>query len=260
MGTSAGDDLSAVPWALRLPRSGAASLDALRLVDGVRVHDAGEVLWLCGDRADAALLLQLAAVPGAERFVVDGDGRCRRPGRHLPIARLPRGPWGTLRERVGVELPVPALPAVSALRVPIGLVRYEYASIAPRDDARSWQPNVLRTDLATLARYVETAAAARLQPLCLAVHRDGSALVHGAPLLPLPGEVAIERDGIVVPVGYRLDPACPTGLVANLLALEPGDLACFLGTGGCTIVRAAAFVALTRSAVRLTLARSDNGG
>jgi hypothetical protein len=236
-------------WAVRLPADAAAHAAGLRLVDGVRWCVDGSAIWLAGDRADAGLLRVLAALPGAERFLVDGHGRCRALGCHLPTARLPEGPWLPLRDRVVPALPTPALPAAVPVRCPLRVVRGGLPATA----------NVLWTSLVALQAWVGTAPVVWLRTLRFAAARGDRALLHGPALPPLPGPVAVEQDGVAVPAGHRLEPDCPRPLVAAVLRLQPLDLASFAVDGGCTIIRADAFVVLSRSAVRKTLAQVARG-
>lgn len=235
-------------WAMRVPGESRRHIGALRRFADVLVHD-GDELWLRGEVATPAVARALAMLPGAERFVVDDDGCCRAPGGRLPRALLPEGPWRALRDHAAIELAAPALPATGV--VPATLTVVAGGGVA--------EPDVLATSLADLLRWADTALALRLRRLRFAADADGGALVHGQPLPPLPGPVWVACDGVALPAGSRLEPPLPPKVLARQLALRPGDLACFAPDGTVQIVPDEAFVHLSRSALRATLAEVPRG-
>lgn len=236
-------------WALRVAREGSAHVAALRDRAGIETCTHAGQTWLRGACADRALWLLLAAVPGGERFVVDDAGRCRVPGRSLPTAQLPPGPWHPLRDRAAVALPVPALPAALPPRAALTIVRGGDVAAA----------NGLRCALADLARWIDDAAEVRMRGLRFAANARGDAFVHGTPLPPLAGTPFVVAAGIALPAGHRFEPAVPPAIVAAHLALMPDDVALCSAHGAWVVLRAEHFVALTRSAVRTTTAELARG-
>jgi hypothetical protein len=236
-------------WAVRLPAHAMPQAARLRLVAGVQFCIAEDALWLQGVGADALLWHALATLPGGQRYLADAAGACREPGRLLPTARLPEGPWQSLAASIEPVLPPPALPARIGDRVSLRVVR----------GAEPMAANVLYTALAPLAAWVGRTPVVWLHSLRFAVAAAKQVLVHGAVLPPLPGRVAVEQHGVALPAGCRFEPDCPRSLVAEVLGLQAMDLACFDAEGVCTLVRAGDFAMLTRSAVRQTLAVVGNG-
>lgn len=234
-------------FALCLPMDAAASLVALRLWPGLEVHEGESRLWLRGRSTERALQQRLLRLPALARYEVDAEGRCRRPGGRIPVATLPQGPWLPLRAWTAVELPPTALPGRQPPRV--------MPRVVPGGDE---QPaNGQWTTLHELAAFVEHVLDARLRPLCMAAGTDGRVLLLGRPLLPLPGVPLVERHGIAMPAGCQFAPRLSTAVVARALQLGPGDVACFSRDGTWLRVAASDFVALSRSAVRETLAAAS---
>lgn len=230
-------------WALRLPSHARDRVAALRLVAGVMVLDLTDALWLRGDGPSPQLRQALLSVPEGEFFEVDAEGHCRRPGTHLPAARLPNGKWQSLRSLCTVTLPTAAFAASVPAPLTLSLRRSE---------AALEEPNALLAELRDLLAWVDHAANVRMQHLRLAVRKDGKALLVGAPLPPLAGQTFVVAAGVALPAGFTFSPACSPQLVAHHLGLQPQDLALFEASGAYNRIEASAFVAMSRSAVRLT--------
>lgn len=245
----------AITWALRLdagaPLTGVA---ALRTAIGVEVGIHENELWLRGPDLGDALRQQLLTLPCAARFVVDEDGRCRRPRARIPATRLPSVAWQPLGTWATLVLPPSAMPAAAPRPLPLRLVRSD----------RTQPANALVLPFARLAAWTLTAVHARLHGLAFAVCSDGRALVVAPERLPtlpalelppLPGTAFVVRAGVALPVGFRFAPDVPATVVAQRLQLGPGAIACFAAGEGDArpeLLAASSFVALTRSAVRST--------
>lgn len=238
-------------WALRLPATAASTAAALRTRTDVFVCDAPDGCWLRGDHADRELRRLLARLPGGEPFERLVDGRVVRPGGRVPAATLPNGPWTPIAARFTSELPVAALPAVAPAGVLVRLVRASVGDARASEFAATGVP-ALATTIGELLAWCERAPQLRCRGLVFATAADGRTLVVGSPLPPVRGAGLVVVDGIVVPAGHVLAPACPLALLREQLALAPGDLAWLQTDGRCVLLPASAFVALTRSAVRET--------
>lgn len=237
------DELIAT-WALRVATGSRRGIAALRDRDGIEVCEQGAHVWLRGARADASLWRALAAVPGGERFVVDAGGACRAPGSRLPTGQLPGGPWIELREASRVEFAMPALPG--ELPAPLSLAVVRGGALA--------EPSLLRCRLGALARWVDEAAEVRMNGLRFVASAQGEAFVHGLPMPPLPGAPFVVTDGIAVPAGCRLALELPPTLLSAKCRLADGDLLVVAVDGSGMLLPGVRFVALTRSAVRATMA------
>lgn len=237
-------------WALRLPSHARDRVAVLRLASGITVFDGPDALWLRGDGPSPPLRQALLSLPDGDFFEVDALGHCRRPGTHLPAARLPNGLWQPLRLLCAVTLPTAAFAASTPAPLTLSLRRSEVV----RDE-----PNALLVSLRDLLAWVDHAANVRMQHLRMAVREDGKALLVGVPLPPLAGQAFVVAAGVAVPAGFTFSPACSPELVAHRLGLQPLDLAVFEASGACSRIEASSFVALSRSAVRLTAAEALRG-
>lgn len=250
MGTARRGDVSAArSWAVCLPCSAAEATAGLRTVPGITVLVTATQVWLRGEGQDEGVARLLHGLPDAQHYVVGADGWCMRPGARVPLVRLPAGSWSPLRTWAVGQWPTLALPATPPIAAALTLVR----------SAVEQPANLLLTNLRALAACCDHLAEVRLRPLRMAAHADGSVLVHGVPLLPMPGRPFVETHGVALPTGHRLSHGS-TQVVAERIGLQPGDLACFLAPGVCTIVRNHSFVAVRRSAVRLSLQRQVADG
>lgn len=240
-------------WALRLPASSSPAAAALRTRTDVFVCDAPDGCWLRGERVDRELRRLLARLPGGEPFERLADGRVVRPGGRVPAATMPAGPWLAIAARFAPALPVAALPAVAPTGVLVRLVRATAGDAGASEFEATGVP-ALATTIGELRAWCDHAPQLRCRGLVFATAADGRTLVVGAPLPPVRGDVLVVVDGIVVPAGHVLAPACPPALLRAHLALAPGDLALLQTDGRCVLLPASAFVAMTRSAVRATAA------
>ena len=247
MGTRAGEQPLNGRWAARLPLAERRQTASLRLEPEVLAAIHGDAFWLCGSNADAVLWRRLLAMADAELFELGNDGRCRRPGTLVPIAELPPVAFVPLRDLSVVTAPVPALPGVAPTAVSLRLLR-------AADGVGVVGEASLATDLPTLAAWVEHAAEVRMQGLRFAVAGDRRTLVVGSPLPPIAGSERVVVDGLVLPIGMAFEPSCPAALVRAQLGLAAGELAWFELGGACVRIAADRLVALSRSAVRGTLA------
>lgn len=247
MGTRTGGPSLSGPWAARLPLAERRQAASLRLEPDVTAAIHGDAFWLSGPTADAVLWRRLLAMPYAELFELGNDGRCRRPGTLVPAAELPPIRFVPLRDLSVVSAPVPALPGVAPTAVSLRLVR-------AADGVGAMGEAALATELRTLAAWVERAAEVRMHGLRFAVAGDRRTLVVGSPLPPIAGSERVVVDGLVLPIGMAFEPFCPAALVRVQLGLAADELAWFEIDGACVRIAAERFVAISRGAVRATLA------
>ena len=239
-------------WAVRLSIEDRHVLAALRLLAGVEVAVVGESIWVRGPVAERAAATAADRLPASARFALLADGVLRPPGASVPRARLPRDvTWVGLRSWIEVELPALLPPARSVERLPLRLVRGGAEAV----------PDAMLLGLDTWAQWAESAPAVRLAPLrfaaATALALDGlgpaQALVLGEPLPPLPGVRLNSRAGILVPAGWRWEPAVSAATVRGLLGLRTDELALWPDVHApVSMVPAEAVVPASRSAARLT--------
>jgi len=116
-------------------------------------------------------------------------------------------------------------------------------------------PNVLQTRLDEFAEYATHAPQVRLQRCVFAACADGRAVVRGEPLPPLDGQLFVERSGVAVPAGWRVEPELDAEVLAAAFGLSAGDLCLLGGAGAMERIPVDGFVGATHSSVRLTVER-----
>jgi hypothetical protein len=229
-------------WAAQMDRTHAATLRVVRTIEGIRVGEAGEAVWLCGESLNDPLSLALRKIPGAIRFTVLSDGQLLPQGARVPRGRLPALQWVAIRDWVRLNPQPAALSGEPPVAVPLRLVRV----------AGDGAPTILLTDWATFSWFAVRAPELRLQPLHFACAADGRVVLRGTPLPALPGARFVEQSGVGVPCGYAVVPSVEPGVLHQLFELSRGDLVLLDPVGGFERIVASSFVAATRSAVRMT--------
>lgn len=226
-------------WAARLPISARDALAWLRRQPGLEVHEQEATFWLRGQ--GEALHDHVLVLPGVAFFHVDAERQLIPRGKLVPDGRLPDGPWQPLDRWLPVALPTPAWPGTAGAPLAI--------SVVPSTEER--QANVLLTAWETWQNYAVTAPQVRLRQWQFAATTN-QAVIRGAPLPPLPGNLFCETDGIAVQAGYHWSPPIDAAIIRAVLKLEKGDLALLHADGSWELLRHSQFAAATRSAVRLT--------
>ena len=232
------------PWTVLLPRESAAALARLRGNAALGVCETAEGLWLRGPQLDESLDRQLRLIPGGRRFAVADEGQLIAEGNLVPLGRVPAGPWALLSEWLEVSLP----PAEAPGHAPIQQIAL---TLVPAAVER--EPVLLETILAQLMEYVATAPQWRIERWTFAATRDGSAIVRGTPLPPIPGTQWVLDQGIATPAGLTWSPAVGAGVVQQLLGLGEGEIALLRPDGTCDRLAADHWVRASRSAIRGTL-------
>jgi hypothetical protein len=236
------------PWALAAPHDSANAIARLPRSSGLAICELDAELWLRGKSLDDVLEHKLRLIPAGRRFTLLADGQLVPRGKLVPCGRLPEARWKLLADWLDEALtlqdailpanvPLGVLPAI-----PLRLVRCG----ARRESA------LLETALAQFSQYVSTAPQWRIDRWSFAASNDGSALVRGTPLPPLPGAHWTEDRGLYVPAGYRWEPTVEAEVVGQAIGLQPDDAALLRPDGTWERVAAENWVRCTRSAVRLT--------
>ena len=78
------------------------------------------------------------------------------------------------------------------------------------------------------------------------------ALILGALLPPLPGQRFVRAGRVAIPCGWRCDPQVDAQTLEKLLAIGAAELALITTDGAYEVIPDEAFVAASRSAVRLS--------
>lgn len=245
-----------------IPVEDLPALAGLRREPGIRVAFQDGLAWVYPAEETAAgpawqaVLGSLLAAPGA-RFFMRREGRWHRLGEHLPAFDVPalaedRDPP---LDRVILPAPPPSARPDHAVpvRVPLRLAR--------DPSGRPRPPSALRCRLADLAawadrvpsRGIESLAAAWLGPS----PKDsgaGNLLVLGpADRLPaLAGGMRYWGTGVLIPLGYRAEPALPEPAIRGVVGAEADELVVLEETGA-ELVPRVAFGRLSRAIIRVAL-------
>lgn len=238
-------------WAASMLVDQAPLLAPLRLTPGIRVLDAGETVWLCGENVSEIEGL-LRGISGLLRFHLEGDDSLRPVGRVAPCGELPKGNWTPIAEWFSCELPPTVWPGLTTDGATIRLVR----------SSVEIEATMLLVDWPIWRDYAVAAPQSRLERLAFAADRAGRALIKGKPLPPLPGRRLIEMDGVVIPAGWRWEPHVEASVIRKALMRESRtsdiafdeaeDMFLFDADGSWEIVPGDALTQASRSAIRLT--------
>lgn len=194
-----------------------------------------------------ALDLSLRKAAPVRRYQLRPDQSLVPDGCLLPEGKLPGGPW----------LPLAALVEVAPQTAALAGQVMERAALRIVPGGAASEANVLLAALSDWADYADGAPTVRLRPLRFAAGA-AHAIIRGTPLPPIPGLHFVEKEGIAVPCGHTWSPALDAASMRALLRLDADDLALFVADGSWQHVPAAAFIAASRSAVRLSV--SSMGG
>src|SRR5207302_880885 len=116
-------------------------------------------------------------------------------------------------------------------------------------DDRPRPTTAVAYDLATLGAWADTVPAARLAAL-RAAHCGGRVLVLGRRLPLLPAGERFWGERVLVPLGYRPEPALPEAAVRAALGLAEDELL-LMRPGNAEVVPGSALRPLTRAGLRL---------
>jgi len=232
-------------WAVRIAEPSAMAWGlaaALRRHHGIEAAAAdGDGLWLRGDGGGAELAAELRRL--GLRAHVRRDGMAWRDDAPLPLAALPADGWRSLRAATMPILARAALPALAPAPLTLRVVPSDAAGAQPPAAA-------VLLPLAAFAAWAADAPEHRLRALRFAAAGDGSAVVVGDPLPPLPGRRLWRHGAALLPCGATCDPPCPAAAIAAVFALAGDDLAVVLESAW-HLVPGAALVPAARAAVRM---------
>jgi hypothetical protein len=217
-------------------------LAAVRCQSDVTVALVGDRAWLHWPAGDEAVLRCVLPVPGVVLYE-QREGQWYRHGRSLPAFEVP------------VDVSPRPLHAVLT-PAPVAIEAARPAPVAPsplslvRED-RPRKTTALRCDLRRLAEWAEwapTAVLARIQ----AARSGKQVLLLGPSLPPLPEAERYWGERVLVPLGYRVEPALPEAALVDALGILPEELLLFT-EGGQEALSRSVLRPLTRGAVRLAV-------
>jgi hypothetical protein len=227
-------------WIFKIAKKDKLSLGSVRTQPGLRAAEAGAWIWLRGLPADARPDLSVRQLPIVVSYRLGVEGWLFPAGRQTPVGRLPELAWAPLVEFLPLEVPVSAMPAKAE-------VVYGSRLIATNVEREA---SALITDLPSWKTYAETAPAARLRGLCFAASEEGSVLVMGTPLPPLPGKPYWALEALLLPAGYDLELPVIAPMLEEKLAPGGEALLLFAPDGSWERIPRSGIVPARRGAIR----------
>jgi hypothetical protein len=224
----------------RLPAHSLAGLAGLRAHPGVRVRQAGEDVWVYWPAGDDEVVVRVLGVPGARPFVRRG-GYWYAPGASLPEFGVPE-PEDT-RPLSAVLFPEPVSPE------PPGPPAWAKVTLRLVRDGRPRASSALRCTLRELLGWAQTATSRRLAALEGALCGE-EVLVRGGKLPEVAGGRRYWGAGLLVPLGWRPEPALGEQVLREALGVGEGEVG-VLEAGGVEIIPREAFGRVSRAGLRL---------
>lgn len=225
------------------------TLGSLRADDHLLAVERDGEVWVRGLPIQSKPDIRVSALPLLADYVLDESGYLFPKGGLTPTRRLPDFRWFPLAETLEVRMPTSALPGKTKQQVPI--------SLTPSD--RNETGEALLTDLEVWKTYAETAPQIRLEQVRFAVSAHGYALIIGTPLPPVPGKEYWMQHDILLPCGYDFAVPVVAPLIAHKMNAEAADYLMFDRQGKYERIPKSAFVAGSRSAVRLSGREEQDG-
>lgn len=222
----------------RLPVAELARLGPLRARDDVHVLRDGERLWVFWTAPDRDLAAWLLSLPGVELIQRQADG-WRGLGQHLPTFDVPDP--HSARTLPTLLSPAPLEPIAP------GLALWKPVEVKLVSDEQPRTTTALLVSLAEVVRWADTATSHSLAKV-RAARREERLLLRGK-LPPLLGE-RYWGDRVLLPAGWRYEPAVAEGVLAKALHLDAEDVVLLTSTGA-DVIPGCAFAPVTRAGVRL---------
>jgi hypothetical protein len=231
-----------------LPAAALPVLAGLRTRPDVRVLVSGEKAWVYWPAGEDEVLRRVLPVRGVALFA-RRSGHWFPPGASLPVFDVPDP--GPAQPLLTVLTPAPVQPEISPpptmTAVPLTVVR----------DDRPRAVTALCCALAELVRWADRATTRQLTSL-EAARRGDRVLLLGTKLPPLRGGERYWGATVLVPLGFRPEPALAEPLLRAALGLDEGELA-LLGAEGVEVVPRAVLQPLHRAVVRLAAGNMGGG-
>lgn len=231
---------------LRFDADAEATLASLRRIPDLELTRSHNALWLRGTPKSTtdrdALQRLLASLPAAARYEQCPNGRLRQTHQLIPTELLPTSDWVPIADWFQPELPVAACPATTPAAVPLQLV----------PSTQETESSLVLVRFQDLLAFMATAACVRFDRLRFATSADGSTVVQGLPIPPLPGTRFSLQEGVAIPAGYTWSPQVPARVLARCLAPPTGGIALWQLHGEVSLLHPEQLLPLTRAAICAT--------
>jgi hypothetical protein len=223
-----------------LPASALGVLADLRCSPEILVALAGERAWVRWETGDPQVLSRLLPVSGVELYV-NHEGQWYRQGHHLPAFHLPV--HLPARPLHAVLTPAPVLP-ISAPRADHSPIRAQLVA-----DDRPRLTSAMMCKLSILKEWADWATTQQLS--CIRGARRGRrVLLLGRRLPHLAGSERFWGGRLVLPLGYRLEPALPETELLQAWGVKENEFVLYHAEGA-LILSQSVFEPLTRAGIRV---------
>jgi hypothetical protein len=228
------------------PEAALAALADLRRYPDAEVIRAGERTWLRWRAGNETVLRRVMTLPGVDLYV-RGERHWYRYGCHLPAFDVPLEEEAQALHQVLFPSPARVLlpPNVQPRPQPVRLMR----------DDQVRETTGLICDLTDLVSWVDTATTAQLQAI-MAARLDGLVMLLGKRLPLLARGERFWGERVLVPLGYRTEPALPESALWQALNLQEEELL-VVRTCGAEVIATTVFEPLSRAGVRLAGRQKD---
>ncbi|MCW0217622.1 MAG: hypothetical protein OJI67_04795 [Prosthecobacter sp.] len=209
-----------------------------RTLPGYEACVAEQLVWVRGCPGPAWSYL-----PALERYTEGASGRLFLADGRVPMRRMPEGSWMPISELLRIRPPVTILPAQHVAPVAWSLIvstEFHEASLM----VLAWP---------TFASWCLTTSSVRLNLLRFALSEDGRVCVTGKPLPPLPGDPWCLDKNVATPAGWSLPAGITATLVASAMQLAADEITLLHPDGTSERLPNAAFVKVSRGAIRASL-------
>jgi hypothetical protein len=224
----------------RLPRALLAHLAPLRCTPEVKATVTPDHVWLRWPAGNDEVLAAIMPLDGVELFSLEGS-HWHRPGERLPAFEVPQLGEGLSLERVLFPLPVEPEPPRTLPSDTITL------SLVPDDRPRA--TSALLCPARVLAAWADYAPTADLEAV-QGTRCGSSVLLLGSHLPLLPGGQRFWGQTVLIPLGFRPEPALAEDTLCSAFAVLPDELL-LLAQDGVEVVPRDVFRPLERAAIRL---------
>ncbi len=197
-------------------------------------------IWLKGPIPTGKEKIRIQSLPLLATYEVDDKNRLFPHGKQTPVGLLPDLDWQTLSDYLPITMPVSAMPAAMAHKLPIQLVSSQNAHPA----------YALQTSFKSWKTYVESAPLIRLQQLQFALSTEKTVLIIGEPLPTLQG-ISFWRNGnLLIPSGFDFEYGFLGTLINQKLSSSVESLILFSADGMATAIPNTSFQPVSRAMVK----------
>ncbi len=226
----------------RLPKAGLATLAHLRNQQEIRVVEFADGAWIFWEGERPTVLQLLLGIPNVELFVPKNSDWVRID-RHVPTFAVPDRDASTRLENTILPLAVqPTLISEST---------FQRISVSPVRCEKAHPTSAVCCEIEALRTWADTALTREINAI-RAARKGKMAWLLGSDLPVLAKAERFWGNKLLVPLGYRPEPAWPESVLVDVAGIEKGELL-VLRPDRVETLPLDAFQHLTRAAIRLAV-------